>query len=68
MTRRLNYDEKEPERPRREFDRRFHVADWQLLGFTSRPRERTDGAPSWWVDDEDSSQSFLAAMGVIVTE
>lgn len=65
MTRRLKYDEKNPERYRRDLDTSLQVGAWQLPGGAYRQRQVTSGAPSWWRGDEDASQTFLHAMGVV---
>jgi hypothetical protein len=49
-------------------DRDLGVPGWPAGGPSSAPgwvpRPRPAGVPDWWQDDEDASQSFLAAMGV----
>lgn len=66
MISRLDYDEDRPERPRRELDQVLEVNDWRIPGLRSRPTtRRPEGAPYWWDGDEDASQSFLQAMGVV---
>lgn len=61
---RLKYDEKQPERPRQEFDHTLNVHDWNTPGGVIR-RVIVEGAPAWWRGDEDASQQFLASMGVV---
>jgi hypothetical protein len=65
MTRRLEYDEKNPRRPRRELDQQLQVKNWRLPGGAYRQRRETSNAPAWWRGDEDASQTFLHAMGVV---
>lgn len=65
MTRRLKYDEKNPERHRRELDNQLQVSAWELPGGAYRQRSIAPSAPAWWRGDEDASQSFLHAMGVV---
>jgi len=65
MTRRLEHDQKNPQRPRRELDNQLKVGSWQLPGGAYRRRQRVDSVPSWWRGDEDASQTFLHAMGVV---
>ncbi len=62
---RLRYDEKNPDKPRQDFERIMQVAEWQLPGGEYVPAQREEGAPSWWYGDEDASQSFLQSVGVI---
>lgn len=64
-TDRLKHDDKQPERPRREFDHSLGVRNWTVPG-GSRKRVVVEGAPSWWDGDEDASQQFLASMGVMM--
>jgi hypothetical protein len=67
MISRLEYDSKNPERPRRELDRQLSVARWRVPGVRvqSRRPEIDPSAPYWWDGDEDASQSFFQAMGVV---
>lgn len=62
---RLKHDDKQPERPRHDFDRALNVHDWTTPG-GARKRVIIEGAPSWWNGDEDASQQFLASMGVMM--
>lgn len=73
MLQRLDYDEDKPEEQRRkpevirrEFDHLLGVDQWEapMTPAYARDSQRDPGAPSWWVSDEEASQSFLAAMGV----
>jgi hypothetical protein len=51
---------------RARFDADLGVSAWALPGREHRdiePQPDT-GAPWWWVDAEDASQTFLASMGV----
>lgn len=67
MVQRLNYEQegRRPEDIRRELDNELGVLQWRTP-FTADPEtdDRPDGAPSWWVNDEEASGSFLAGMGV----
>jgi hypothetical protein len=66
MVDRLPHDEKRD--PRKELDRALAVASWRPPAHTITPRRRPalKGAPDWWVDDEQASQSMLRAQGVIL--
>lgn len=65
MTTRLEYDQKNPLRTRRELDRHLEVRDWRLPGGAYRRRIESSTTPLWWRGDEDASQTFLHAMGVV---
>lgn len=68
MIDRLEYDPDQPERARRELDRALDVDLWRVPGVPLRaPRRDVEGrrAPAWWHGDEDASQSFLHAVGVM---
>jgi hypothetical protein len=65
MLRRLEVDQKNPRRPRRELDNQLQVGAWRLPGSAYRQRRETVNAPAWWRGDEDASQTFLHAMGVV---
>lgn len=65
MTQRLEYDQKNPRRPRRELDQQLQVGSWLLPGGAYRQRRATTDTPAWWRGDEDASQTFLHAMGVV---
>lgn len=65
MVKRLDVDTKNPERPRRELDQRLDVRSWRTFGRVGTRVDRHDNAPPWWHGDEDASQSFLAAMGIL---
>lgn len=65
MTSNLRYDEKNPERYRRELDQQLQVGAWGLPGGAYRQRSIAPSAPTWWRGDEDASQTFLHAMGVV---
>jgi hypothetical protein len=62
---RLKHDEKQPERPRHDFDNTLGVRSWETPG-GARLRAVVEGAPSWWDGDEEASQQFLASMGVVM--
>jgi hypothetical protein len=49
---------------RQELDDNLTVIRWQVPGGGNKyaETEREPGAPSWWVNDEEASQSSLAAM------
>lgn len=68
MIERLDYDNDQPERPRRELDRILEVDAWYAPGTRARKTtgDRSDNAPHWWRGDEDASQSFLLSMGVVI--
>jgi hypothetical protein len=61
---RLKTDEKQPEKPRHDFDKTLSVHNWNIPGGV-RIRVVEEGAPSWWTGDEDASQQFLTSMGVM---
>lgn len=65
-TLRLKHDDKQPERPRYDFDHALDVRNWDIPG-GARKRVIEEGAPSWWTGDEDASQQFLASMGVVTS-
>ncbi len=66
MTRRLEVDEKNPTRPRRQLDQQLKVGDWVTPGGAYRQRKVDEPAPpAWWRGDEDASQTFMHAMGVV---
>lgn len=65
MTRRLEHDQKNPARPRRDLDRQLQVNAWHVPGGAYRQRREVSTAPAWWRGDEDASQTFLHAMGVV---
>lgn len=55
------------EQARRELDEALGVPTWETPGSRAVPRKpRPEGAPMWWTDDEDASQSFLKAQGVVL--
>jgi len=65
MTRRLESDERNPRRPRTQLDQQLEVGTWRLPGGAYRRRQDTSHVPTWWRGDEDASQTFLHAMGVV---
>ena len=70
MLERLARDEKQPERPRILLDQQLKTREWRTVG-RRRPRARRDvpsNAPAWWRGDEDASQTFLHAMGIVTTD
>lgn len=69
MLQRLAYDEKNPEQPRRLLDQTLQVSEWRTIGGPrKRKKDVPDNAPAWWQGDEDASQSFLAAMRIVVPD
>ena len=67
MTRRLEHDQKNPQRPRQRLDQTLEVGRWHVPGGVYRQRQRTSNStPAWWSGDEDASQTFLHAMGVVM--
>lgn len=66
MLERLDYDPDHPRRARDELDRALDVGEWRMPGVPAR-REQTERSrtPSWWHGDEEASQSFLRAVGVV---
>lgn len=65
MISRLEHDRERPGRPRDALDRQLDVNRWQLPGGAYRLRQQAPTAPAWWRGDEDASQTFLHAMGVV---
>lgn len=63
---RLKTDEKQPEKPRYDFDNTLGVNNWNIPG-GAKVRVVEEGAPSWWSGDEDASQQFLTSMGVMTS-
>lgn len=64
-----NQDEEGNKRDYRgEFDEILRTHTWPVprtAHGSKRYKERVESnAPSWWVDDEEASQSFMMAMGV----
>jgi hypothetical protein len=65
MLQRLDVGEDDdPAETRLQFDRDLSVLRWQVPGGGNKYAEVEveAGAPSWWVDDEEASQSALASM------
>jgi hypothetical protein len=65
MVQRLEPDKQNPNRPRRELDQKLQVNTWRLPGGAYRHRKVAPNTPIWWKGDEDASQTFLHAMGVV---
>lgn len=65
MVRRLERDEKNPNRPQRQLDQQLEVGSWRVPGGAYRQRQTVPSTPAWWRGDEDASQTFLHAMGVV---
>lgn len=63
---RLKPNDKQPERPRHDFDKALETRDWETPGGSAK-RVVEEGAPSWWDGDEEASQQFLTSMGVITS-
>lgn len=63
MTKRVPYEK--GRNLRKEFDNTLGVLSWAIPGKKIRHVTRTPGAPAWWQDDEEASQSFLKSMGVV---
>lgn len=65
MIERLPADENgKTERP--QLDNALGVTGWPTPGGARYVIEREPGAPSWWLGEEEASQSFLASAGVVV--
>lgn len=62
---RLPYDEEESRDYRAELVDALDVASWSSPLSAGVVRTVTEG-PAWWHGDEDASQSFLGAMGVVL--
>jgi hypothetical protein len=54
------------EQARKRFDADLGVSAWALPGRERREPEpvQDPGAPWWWTDAEEASQSWLTAMGI----
>lgn len=69
MVQRLEIPEKaDPEDVRRRFDAELETDLWLVPGTVPRT-EQADydpSAPWWWRGDEEASQGFLSAMGVVL--
>jgi hypothetical protein len=65
MLQRLDHDPKNPTRARNTLDRQLEITSWKQPGGAYRQRQVVPNAPSWWRGDEDASQTFLHAMGVV---
>lgn len=62
-------DNDEAKRLRKLLDQELNVNEWRVPGTTrTRRRKEIDTAPSWWRGDEDASQTFLHAMGIVVRD
>lgn len=70
MLERLDQDEKQPARPRTLLDQQLKVREWRSPGSRLRKKTRDvpTNAPAWWQGDEDASQTFLHAMGIVMTD
>lgn len=69
MLQRLSYDERDPSRTRRQLDQQLKTNAWRVPGTRRRRRvDVPDTAPSWWRGDEDASQTFLHAMGIVTVD
>lgn len=52
---------------RQGFDNDLMVRTWRVPGSVEAPVDtRPEGAPAWWESDEEASQSFLVAQGVVL--
>lgn len=62
-------DDRTDEQLRKEFDNSIGVRAWRMPGQVLKPEIEEalsePGAPSWWMGEEDASQSFLKSMGVV---
>jgi hypothetical protein len=65
MIKRLAYDKDRPTRPRANLDQQLEVGTWKMPGGAYRQRQAVPNSPGWWRGDEDASQTFLHAMGVV---
>ena len=68
MGRRVQPGENEPEEAAQaRLDNDFQVRRWSNpWQEPAEPVAVEDGAPWWWGGDEDASQSFLSAQGVVL--
>lgn len=68
MSRRTESREGEPEdAAQQRLDSELEVRLWWAPGQEApEPVEVEAGAPYWWHGDEDASQAFLAAQGVVL--
>lgn len=51
---------------RSELDESLRIGDWATPGRVVSYQRRESGAPSWWTNDEEASQSFLQSMGIVL--
>jgi hypothetical protein len=73
MVNRLDVGEgQELEDARKQFDNQMGVKAWRMPGQAVRPEIEEalsdPAAPSWWLGEEDASQSFLQSMGVTLND
>lgn len=62
----MRHDQRNPDQPRQQYDRDLQVSAWRVPGgVVTRAPGVPENAPAWWHGDEDASQSFFTAMGVI---
>lgn len=68
MSQRTEPREGEPEEAaQKRLDSELGVHLWRVPGQAEpEPVEIEEGAPWWWNGEEDASQSFLAAQGVVL--
>lgn len=68
MLDRLDYDPEDrdgPTKARRDLDAALEVNTWSVPGVRRRTPTNPTRTPTWWRGDEDASQTFLHAMGVM---
>jgi hypothetical protein len=68
MSQRTEPREGEPEEAaQKRLDSELSVHLWRVPGQAEpKPVEVEEGAPWWWNGEEDASQTFLAAQGVVL--
>jgi hypothetical protein len=62
----LRHNAQSPDQPKQQYDANLKVREWTPPGgAVVRNSDIPENAPMWWHGDEDASQSFFTAMGVI---
>lgn len=63
MLQRIDYEDehRKPEDIRNSFDNQMAVSAWRTpIGGAVADNDRPDGAPSWWVSDEEAAGPWVA--------
>lgn len=64
MIRNIGFDPDGKRDYRKELDQALGVREWVAPGRPKPKASRPTNAPDWWEDEEEASNSFLAAMGI----